>query len=602
MPTLGTSNKNKAPLTPRVAGSGTPATPSSGRWQGESARRGAGANDTDPSGPVKAFLGANITPRSSSRKSRVDSGSNTPTGTPNESPSHSRAQSVAETTVGLGLGIQPAGATSNNNVESKPMFFQASEARSALGKPASTVPPASKTSTFFYADGKRESGTTAPIVNSPPVRDERSAMFFHADGRPDIPPARGSSRPTSMISGVAPSRHPTSPGLYGQSPVSPTREVASFFPSLGIVRSPGILNTPATNTPLLSRNQSSQSVPTGPSNSISRPATSQAKHGRASSVGSLDSEQSAKGRGSTLLDTVPSLAGAPGVANLVVHEEVNESAEDETEGTSVVTPQSPIKMAGVDRKQMEDLAANARRERKVMDLEISNSSLLAINRTLEREMRKQTAELRRYRRLSRSGRLSLAPISRQASSGGLSALTEMDSSDEDNDFSDEDPLSDDYDSADASSEDDPEINARRAAKDEARLQIDLAKHQELLTASQQMNQSLKRCLGWTEALIGEGKKALEYKVRVSDVQIGGRVLAFDEQDDEGHDQLPRVAEEGADISPQRPRGGGLLRSSIESEAEDRDSGVDVESSRSARVDAIISDTATRNVGPHVVEI
>jgi len=39
----------------------------------------------------------------------------------------------------------------------------------------------------------------------------------------------------------------------------------------------------------------------------------------------------------------------------------------------------------------------------VLDLEISNSSLLAINRSLEKEIRKQKAELRRFRRMSRAG-------------------------------------------------------------------------------------------------------------------------------------------------------------------------------------------------------
>ena len=58
-----------------------------------------------------------------------------------------------------------------------------------------------------------------------------------------------------------------------------------------------------------------------------------------------------------------------------------------------------------------------------------------------------------------------------------------------------------------------------------------------------MNQSLKRCLGWTEELIKEAKKALEYSVHVNDIQLGGRVLA---------------PEEIADL---RESGRGLLRAS-----------------------------------------
>lgn len=91
---------------------------------------------------------------------------------------------------------------------------------------------------------------------------------------------------------------------------------------------------------------------------------------------------------------------------------------------------------------MNELAANARRERKVLDLEISNSSLLAINRTLEREMRKQTAELRRFRRLSCSGRLSVAPS--RSASGKMSMLSEATDELDDNLLTSDDELEDLY--------------------------------------------------------------------------------------------------------------------------------------------------------------
>lgn len=188
-------------------------------------------------------------------------------------------------------------------------------------------------------------------------------------------------------------------------------------------------------------------------------------------------------------------------------------------------------------EQINELAAGARRERKVLDLEISNSSLLAINRTLEREMRKQNTELRRFRRLSRSSRLSMATTTR-STSGRLSSLGGSDNLSDISGFSDEDDreepeLSDD----EVSIEDgisSPNARAERAAKmrakDDKRLQLDLSKHQELLIDSQKLNLSLKRCLGWTEELISEGKKALEYQVRVSDIEVGGRVLAPDENE------------------------------------------------------------------------
>jgi hypothetical protein len=73
-----------------------------------------------------------------------------------------------------------------------------------------------------------------------------------------------------------------------------------------------------------------------------------------------------------------------------------------------------------------------------------------------------------------------------------------------------------------------ELRHEKRRRDERRLELDLSKHQQLLIDSQKINQSLKRCLGWTEELIKEGKRALEYQVRASDVELGGRVLAPEE--------------------------------------------------------------------------
>lgn len=199
-------------------------------------------------------------------------------------------------------------------------------------------------------------------------------------------------------------------------------------------------------------------------------------------------------------------------------------------------------------QQMNELAAKARRERKVLDLEISNSSLLAINRTLEREMRKQNAELRRFRRLSRAGRLSMAPGSVRSVSGfsamegfdhevgDLSSLSEGLSSGNDDEEED--------DELDSSFGEDDDLNgalspttqavqdAKHRARDEKRLLLDLSKHQQMLIDSQKMNQSIKRCTNWTDELIAEGKKALAYQVKVSDVELGGRVLI-----DEDHHEM-----------------------------------------------------------------
>lgn len=222
-------------------------------------------------------------------------------------------------------------------------------------------------------------------------------------------------------------------------------------------------------------------------------------------------------------------------------EEASDFIDHDDENESIVSGlTSPKSSKGDD--PLNELVANARRERKVQDLQITNASLEAINRTLERQLRKQTNELRRFKRLSRAGRLSsanTAPSSRVVSDsatsqnpeGPLSELSLSDLSEEEEDDmgqDDEDLESElsEESSGSACRSPDSTTAARHEKyrkRDEKRLQIDLSKHQQLLVDSQKMNQSLKRCLGWTEELINEGKRALAYQVRVSEVDVSGRV-------------------------------------------------------------------------------
>lgn len=207
---------------------------------------------------------------------------------------------------------------------------------------------------------------------------------------------------------------------------------------------------------------------------------------------------------------------------------------------------------------MNELATNARRERKVLDLEISNSSLLAINRTLERELRKQGAELRRFRRLSRSGRLS-------APDGAATRITSRHSSlqDDTRDSYSGDDVShldsiyetsdDEQDSLDSSmrsdsASDSPSHSSSQRAKDEKRLLLDLSKHRQLLIDSQKMSQSIKRCLTWTDELISEGTKALQYKVHVSDVELGGRIIVREDGEEELANRGTALLSPAAEVS------------------------------------------------------
>lgn len=135
-----------------------------------------------------------------------------------------------------------------------------------------------------------------------------------------------------------------------------------------------------------------------------------------------------------------------------------------------------------------------------------------------------------------------------------------------------------------------ERDKKRIAKDEKRLQLDLSKHRELLVDSQKMNQSLKRCLGWTEELIKEGRKALEYQVRVSDVKIGGRILEAEELEggdafnmETSSDEDATIGQGGSLLAPwtpdgadERPRRESDLSDMIDFSKADRDSGIDLD--------------------------
>lgn len=216
--------------------------------------------------------------------------------------------------------------------------------------------------------------------------------------------------------------------------------------------------------------------------------------------------------------------------------------------------------------QVPDMAAEARRERKVLDLEISNSSLLAINKSLERELRKQKSELKRFRRLSRAGQFNVTATDTLVTDR-LSTLTEDDDfddldvggrpsspfmSDPADDYSDED----DEHSTNSSSAAplSPAAQAmkdeKQRADDEKRLRQDLDRHRELLLDTQRMNKSLQRCLTWTEDLIQQGKKALHYEVPSEVISLGGRILTDDDVEAADNDDAESSTQAG-DEEPEK---------------------------------------------------
>ncbi|KAE8151476.1 hypothetical protein BDV25DRAFT_152573 [Aspergillus avenaceus] len=532
------NRSSKSPLTPKLANPGGYRTP---KRLAPSEPPSAAKQDAD-------YLNANVTPRSGSRLSRRETSStpNTPS-TGYYSPSFvqvggpgSAVGRTDRSPVRTGAKLEPlrpnraktltesqrsrpnsvCGAQSNS-----PRFFHASDARSTPedNRPKSTPRPSP--ATFVYANGdqegrpedsttvkRRSAGLARSVVSSkPPSASPRLASARLPAASPRLSDGVSSQSGSQMGSQVG-----VQFGAQANPQFDFKPEIRSHTPS------PPVSHVPARG-PTGPRHMKASSFDSG------HGATSPREPLRPSPIIISPSDSSID---ASAIASEP----LPGLRPRVFS---NGSAASVDTYDST---QSPAKSEVGQAK--DDPAASARTERKILDLEISNSSLLAINRTLEREMRKQNAELRRYRRLSRAGRLSMAPSSRSVSGTSVSIMGELEehsehssikSPEELSELSDDDSVMDE---GVLSPDTLAEHDERHRARDEKKFFIDLAQHQELLADSQKMNQSLKRCLGWTEELIKEGKKALEYCVHVNDIQLGGRVLAPEELENRTLPKLP----------------------------------------------------------------
>lgn len=577
----------------------------------------------------------------------------TPSGLGINAPSVSKVEDMRRPAVTFSSPAEARTPAALTRQDSDSKFFYASEATKSQTSQAAqqprvfplVTPQQQKVSTFFYANGTTipdsgQGGATSnpptPGLGSHPIQeDSLMSKFVYANNtrdtqptaRPSIAPRAGSVVSTASKTPVPRLGTPSNsgPGYAHQRPASPVK-LASFSATKNTCAPP--LASPRTNLgPVPSLGPAStaaqrRSIPNSDTPSLPRSRGGHSRHGSVTiaaeqhSVTRLvparpssgaSSEASSPSNLSSAGLHLPQPTAAAGFASLI------QAAEDFTADTAETTPaeeansneavaefgpQSPTKTSSQD-QALTELVATARRERKVQDLEITNASLEAINRTLERQLRKQTAEIRRYRRLSRSGRLSLNSVSsnRVASDGsviggalaraglGLDDLSEEEDSDAERDAISHDEEDDeDYDlspSESGSAEISPGSralrNARQRRRDEQRLQLDLSKHQQLLVDSQKINQSLRRCLGWTEELIKEGRRALEYKVRVSEIELGGRVLAPEEMEEHEESHMEGEEAEGEEETLHGVTFDltGATRERWSGEKQDRDSGIDL---------------------------
>lgn len=634
---------------PRLTGSSvsdvSPRTTRGTQWDGF--RPSKGSLKEDISTPVKAFINSNITPRSGSRKARVDSASSTPNGTPNGTPTtlrpasttvtnhrasedhkgvnglelkgvgtvrKSRSGSVAsngKSSVLSSRGFSPEGnvySGSATSPEASPMFFHASDVKFSFPSKTLAQRPnmQPKSPSFIYANGDQDQDTeTFPLSITPPS-EVPQPKFFHADGAPVSESERLKSNILASLVTASPS--PPKARVSGPRAVAPPHRPSSPLKGAEVSRKPSVNKASPRRHLSLASNGGSHHIeppkiasPTfssiGRRSSLKINSKPIARHGKSSSVSSMDSFISMRRNAAPVAEKSP-LAPTQRRASIAVEPEPSTenvktanarqpslipTSTKPTETPNVQSPSSlltptesmespdaqspyafptPTRPIAVQNNldHLNELAASARRERKVLDLEISNSSLLAINRTLEKELRKQNAELRRYRRLTQAGRISIAPSNRSLSS----RLSTLASSDAASDVSGSSDNGEDLDLEFSGDDNDFSSNisrspasqiehvARQRAKDERRLQIDLSKHQELLLDSQRINQSLKRCLGWTEDMVAEGKKAISFQVEINDLELKGRVLTPDEVETEviprtgllspGHDRMPHPLE------------------------------------------------------------
>ncbi|KAI8956887.1 hypothetical protein F5Y11DRAFT_361312 [Daldinia sp. FL1419] len=586
---------NRNPLTPKIASKSgaqspalsTTATPASRRQHTPGAintNREILSNRSsyfDDSSSIPSHLSTNVTPRSGPRQTRVDSANNTPNGTPNPDKSDAwdhrssfglpspRIEGDTMRRSGIFGSASPDTSAYGrqevaHNLESK--FFHASDAKPPRPM-SSSKPVQAKGPTFFYANGNTvENKPSYPTSSASALghsQDNLSSKFMYANGIPEMrssptPPVSRSSGSTVSTAPRQPSSRPaTNPSASNHAPVQRPSSPARFSSQTSQVSSK------TANIPPLGRPQVVSVPQLAPSPGLRRSSTGTSRPGGHSRAGSLIKQDhgsnTPKPTSSRVSPettsppmTVPPTPAPLTLASIIqAAEEFGQSEEwaspeeaPEETPSGLQSPTNPANPA----EPMNELVANARRERKVQDLQITNASLEAINRTLERQLRKQTSELRRYQRLSRSGRLSTAAaavpteillegISEQGTEAvDLSDLDEKSEAEAEEGGEEEEEMEEELSDSDSLNESlSPSIVEERDAKhrkrDEERLQLDLSKHQQLLVDSQKINQSIRRCLDWTEVLINEGRKALEYRVPITGVELGGRVLVLDEEED-----------------------------------------------------------------------
>lgn len=183
----------------------------------------------------------------------------------------------------------------------------------------------------------------------------------------------------------------------------------------------------------------------------------------------------------------------------------NTSSNDPTSTVS-----SPQYFTGSSEELVQLRSKAARSERKAMDLEISNSSLVTVNKFLEKKLYKQSLTIQNLEGLN-SDRPPAVPEEEN-----------YDDEDGSNDENNNIPLDQLLNSDDIINQ----TGGMKAIEDEAN------KHIELVESFEKMNKSLQRCIYLSQTLLKDANRSLEYSVDPEDIKLGGRVVNHYHEDDD----------------------------------------------------------------------
>jgi hypothetical protein len=180
----------------------------------------------------------------------------------------------------------------------------------------------------------------------------------------------------------------------------------------------------------------------------------------------------------------------------------------------------PLRKSDVD---VSEETRNARTDRKIKDLEISNASLLAINQVLEKKLRRQAKEIEYLNDL----------MSKHNITGELLAMHD----DDDEDISIDEESNETFSSlgiAIKESLDNDQIIDEQLSKQQAEITERMQQCLEFIETSQNISKTLRKCLMLSETLIQEGSKSINLTINPEDIKVGMKIsmLTGDEDEDD----------------------------------------------------------------------